>query len=131
MHSVVLHPYLRAEWFKNTATQSTSDTYKDTHRAAAERAAVERAETLFIYVAQQYDNLPPLNGVELAAPSLAGGTAAGSWLSDVCDFDIAVLPAEQSKDRLQEEIRRYLKFEGGRGDLANPLSWYKVRCYHL
>ena len=58
----------------------------------------------------------------------AGDVSARNWLSDICDFKIAALPAEQSEDRrLREEIRRYLKFEGGRGDLTNPLAWSDLR----
>ena len=34
--------------------------------------------------------------------------------------------AEKSEDEVQEEIKRYLKFEGGRGELQAPLVWWKV-----
>jgi hypothetical protein len=33
---------------------------------------------------------------------------------------------EKSEDDIQEEIKRYLKFEGGRGELQAPLMWWKV-----
>jgi hypothetical protein len=31
------------------------------------------------------------------------------------------------KELFEEELDRYIKFEGGRGELGKPLAWWKVR----
>ena len=95
--------------------------------------AIAKAETLFTYVAEQYKNSPLSDEGEAAAtptPSSQDG-ATKNWLSDICDFEIEAYPAQQSGDRLDEELRRYFKFEGGQGDLNNPLVWYKVRLHQI
>jgi hypothetical protein len=89
--------------------------------------------TLFTYVAEQYKNCPLSDEGDVAAaptPSSRDG-ATKNRLSDICHFKIAALPAQQSGDHLDEELRRYFKFEGGQGDLNNPLVWYKVRLQQI
>jgi len=91
----VLHPYLRAEWFKNTIPTTTPNM----QRATAEKAAITKAEMLFTYVAEQYKEAPASDEGEVAATATpssrdgAGSGAAKNWLSDICDFEIAALPA--------------------------------------
>jgi hypothetical protein len=121
----VLHPFFRAEWFKHTVSQDLQGSPK----AAAEKLAVEKAETLFIYVAQEYYNNLVSDDCELPETSLPkdGSSSTGNWLAGVCDVEIiAVLPTERSEDNMMDEIRQYFKFEGGQGDINNPLPWYKV-----
>jgi hypothetical protein len=121
----VLHPFFRAEWFKHTISQDL----RGPQKAAAEKLAVEKAETLFIYVAREYYNNSVSDDCELpeTSPPKHGNSSAGNWLADVCDVEItAALPTERSEDNMMEEIRRYFKFEGGQGDINNPLPWYKV-----
>lgn len=126
--SSVLHPFLRAAWFKTTVT--TKGHKEDISRA--QQNAIERVETLFTHVAQTYyDNpLPSDAAPEMAASSSASGPSISkgdAWLAQICDFELDIATPElQSKDQLKEEIQRYFKFEGGRGELQNPLAWWKV-----
>jgi hypothetical protein len=128
----VLHPYLRAEWFKETAPKPdrTRPAAEQASAEAVQKAAVEKAKTLFTHVAQTYYENPP---TVKSTPSMAPTTAqqdhksASTWLNSICAFEVAEVPvAEASQDRLQDELRRYFKFEGGRGEISNPLGWWKV-----
>jgi hypothetical protein len=116
---------MRAEWFKNTIPKTGKD-YE-----TAQKAAVEKAEALFLHVARTYYDDPHKTHQNPSTP--AQGAKKGSlshtnsWLMNICDFEVSALPAvETSEDQLLAEIRRYFKFEGGRGELSNPLGWYKV-----
>ena len=93
---------------------SVSQDLQGSPKAAAEQLAVEKAETLFIYVAQEYYNNLVSDDCELPETSLPkhGTSSTGNWL---CDVEIiAALPTEGSEDNMMDEIRRYFKFEGGR-----------------
>jgi hypothetical protein len=124
----VLHPSLRAEWFKTTAPKTGSDDDK----ARAQKNAVEQAKSLFLHVAQTYYEHPlPSETNSTTAnegtPSQIQSDADG-WLAGICDFETSIpTPVPRSKDLLKEETQRYLQFEGGRGELENPLAWWKVR----
>lgn len=44
------------------------------------------------------------------------------------EIPMVPLPSQMSdKERLEDELKRYFDFEGGRGDMLNPLPWWKVR----
>ena len=50
-----------------------------------------------------------------------------AWLAKICEFEpLAMTPVAQSEDLFKEETRQYLHFEGGRGELQDPLAWWKV-----
>ncbi|KAF4611808.1 hypothetical protein D9613_004630 [Agrocybe pediades] len=105
--AAVLHPGMRAEWFKLTV--------KGSDPIAATYIKDEVSEP----TPTQSDD----NAFREAAASSAGGV-----LSSILDFEIddIVVPATMTpKEMFEDELRRYLRFEGGRGNAMNPLVWWK------
>ncbi|KAJ3539803.1 hypothetical protein NMY22_g4563 [Coprinellus aureogranulatus] len=52
----------------------------------------------------------------------------GPFFSDLCDVPDVVpldVPTVTPEAQLEEELNRYWAFEGGRGDLFDPLRWWK------
>ncbi|KAF8161992.1 ribonuclease H-like domain-containing protein, partial [Pholiota molesta] len=129
----MLHPYLRAEWFRH-ASKDGPTTQQD---------VVEKAETLFRHVATAYydqqTTSPPENEADpsTALPqnkSSATANVSDGWITGILTFDLVQAPtvaAASPKERFEDELRRYLKFEGGRGQILDPLAWWKVRDYLL
>ncbi|KJA13696.1 hypothetical protein HYPSUDRAFT_92664 [Hypholoma sublateritium FD-334 SS-4] len=111
---------------------------------SAQKEAVGKAEDLFRYVATTYfDDLqrsvadiatagnPSVNplgvGAEVAGP--ASSNMSDGWLAGILKFDMVqttVSVAATPKELFDDEIRRYLKFEGGRGSIFDPLGWWKA-----
>lgn len=120
----VLHPYLRAEWFKNTVP--------DINDNQGRRDAVARAEALFMHVLQTYYENPPPGTSEsgAAAPpqstSASASTCRSGWGFEVFDFDVGASTPIVSKDGWKEEGQCYLRFDGGRGTLDEPLTRWKA-----
>jgi hypothetical protein len=129
-----LHPGLRAEWFKATVpkldTENAQNTAKQADVLKAQEDAVEKAEALFLHVSQTYYENPPDSasaGLATAALASQHQPKSADWLESICDFEMALPPpAEHSEDLLKDEVRRYFRFEGGRCNLQDPLSWWKV-----
>ncbi|KAF9552914.1 hypothetical protein CPC08DRAFT_646303, partial [Agrocybe pediades] len=124
--AAVLHPGMRAEWFKLTVKGSDP---------IGQRDAVSKAETLFRHVAATYikDEVsePTPTQSDDNAFREAAASSAGGVLSSILDFEIddIVVPATMTpKEMFEDELRRYLRFEGGRGNAMNPLVWWKV-CF--
>jgi hypothetical protein len=97
--------------------------------------AIDKAEVLFTHVAEDYFKQKPPeepSSTSLATSSSASvASGATSALLRACSF---TLPAgahgpDHAKEDLKAEIRRYLGFEGGLGDLQNPLAWWKVLLF--
>lgn len=122
---IVLHPSLRAEWFRSTET--TIPEKKD---------AVEKAEALLTSVARSYHEEMLADMASKTAsnqPSTsdpcAPSTADDSWLQSLCNVEVTAIPVqsnESSANELNDEVRCYLTFEGGKGELQHPLAWWKV-----
>jgi hypothetical protein len=115
---LVLHPSLRTEWFRKMGDNMAT-----------------RAEVLFRHVAETYHaNLTAESTTAEATvggkPQQAPSQGDNSWLHDICDVDVPDVTSDSQKsaaEKLQDEIRRYLRFEGGKGEINNPLLWWKVR----
>jgi hypothetical protein len=43
--------------------------------------------------------------------------------------DMAPTNAQTPDEKFTDELRRYLKFEGGLGEILDPLGWWRV-CVH-
>lgn len=124
---------MRAEWFRKTAPMSP-DPIK--HRKYQDEA-VNAVKLLFTDVAKKYqrelaaDTLKPSDAPTTPATKPLGRSdSAASFLADFCDVpDITVpsTPTVTPEAQLEEELNRYWEFEGGRGDLFDPLLWWKVR----
>ena len=131
--STVLHPSLRSEWFKTTvpACDTASSPMQKAKVEAAQRDAVEKAELLFAHVACIYYNNTPVSDTaskltEAKNTSHTSRSDPIDCLADICDFEVVTAPVAESEDRLQDELRQYFKFEGGRTSLAASLAWWKV-----
>ena len=94
-----------------------------------QKAAIQKAKTLLIHIARTYYENQPISSNTSEPPSTAqtaGKSGSSNWL-DICEFDVVEAPRVATpKDRLLDEVKRYLKFEAGRGDLSDPLGWWKV-----
>jgi hypothetical protein len=55
--------------------------------------------------------------------------AKQGWMADILDFTTDDVPAEMKtpREEFEDEVNRYLKYEGGKGDPEKPLAWWKVR----
>ncbi|KDR74580.1 hypothetical protein GALMADRAFT_71005, partial [Galerina marginata CBS 339.88] len=119
----VLHPSLRTEWFRNMAPKSSEKARQD---------AVDKAATLFRHVAGTYHEKSPAEVDPIATNSSSGtSTNEGGFLASMLQAHIAeVAPkaSETPQEKLADEIQRYLRFEGGVGEVANPLGWWKVHA---
>ncbi|KAH6887802.1 ribonuclease H-like domain-containing protein, partial [Coprinopsis sp. MPI-PUGE-AT-0042] len=113
--ATVLNPFFRAHWFGSESG---------------------RAEVIVSDIAHRYmndmDDAEPVADCNpsshLTVSSLSASSSSG-LLKSLGSFEVpmAPLPARMSKsDRLEDELKRYFKFEGGRGDMLNPLPWWKV-----
>ena len=135
-YHLVLHPSLRAQWFSNTAPSDN---------LPAQKEAVSKAEELFRYVATAYfDELQkPVAALTAAADSSASSTSrltaqvitpssttmSDGWLAGILSFNMvqtSVSVAATPRELFEDEVRRYLLFEGGRGTIFDALGWWKV-----
>lgn len=122
---LVLHPSLRAEWFRNLAPKFDEGAHQE---------AVDKAATLFHHVATTYHkNSPP--EADTDSTSAAAGSAPspskndGGFLASMLQVEVANITPntnETPEEKFADEVRRYLRFEGGRGEIMNPLGWWKV-----
>lgn len=127
----VLHPNLRSEWFKTTipACHAAGSPTEKARVEAAQRDAVEKAELLFTHVARAYyDNKPASNTTSKGTEAKKASRIPEpiDCLADICDFEVETAPVVESENQLQDELRRYFKFEGGCTSLAASLAWWKV-----
>jgi hypothetical protein len=116
-----LHPSLRTEWFRNLALKSDKKACQD---------AVDKATMLFRHVATSYhENDPtPLDVIPASQPD-SSSSNSGGFLASMLEVEVAdVAPAISQKpdEKFADEVQHYLKFEGGRGKMSNPLAWWKV-----
>ncbi|RXW11685.1 hypothetical protein EST38_g14171 [Candolleomyces aberdarensis] len=142
----VLHPYLRAEWFRKTVPQPAKKsnmseqehaTQAASHRAN-QNATVQRVQTLVQVVAEAYQNEMASEALQPDPSESTSATQGGpnmlsasNSLASLCDFDFDIPAAPISvtpKQQLEDELRRYFSFEGGQGDLYNPLGWWKLHA---
>ena len=124
---LVLHPALRAEWFKTLIPRSTPPD----RRVSVGQEAVERAATLFRHVAETYFEDSAANSALTADPvslTHANEEASRGFLEELLAFDFNIDASTSLSPRalFDDEIRRYLAFEGGRGTYLDPLGWWKV-----
>jgi len=119
----VLHPALRSSWFTNTVKNESE---------ASQANAVEQAEALLLFVVETtYNSLP--TSPEEQKSSSTGPTpipdqSSSSFLAAACSFT-PTFPTNQplkTRESTAEEVRRYLRFEGGVCSLLDPLGWWKV-----
>lgn len=139
--ATVLHPCLRSHWFASTAQPDDED---------AQKRAVETAEVVFKYVAEQYclKTSTPQVPIILPKPATANPVAkTPSFLASACAFQrpatatSSTIPKRTPKEELVDELNRYLRFdatpmseqdktpsnEPSREEvLLNPLLWWKV-----
>jgi len=119
-HHAALHPSLRTEWFRNLAPKSNE---------MAHQEAVDKATTLLHHVATTYhENNPTLPDVTPATQSSSSGNDGGflSSMLHVEVADVAPTTAQSPDEWFSNELRCYLRFEGGRGEMLKPLDWWKV-----
>ncbi len=89
----------------------------------------EKAETMFRHVALSYFNSRPSSSTtDKPPPSDKPNVSANGFLSQLCSINVTSIPEvpQETEATLEEEIYRYLKFEGGVGDVNQPLVWWKV-----
>ena len=129
----MLHPALRAEWFRTIVPKKDGLTSEEAVKLKyAQQEAVDKAETLLRYVAQSYHEKRPFESTQntnITPSQPSSSTMSNGWFEEMLNFDLSAVPASVSatpQELLNEEIRRYLKFEGGRGEILNPLAWWKV-----
>ncbi|KAF8914286.1 hypothetical protein CPB84DRAFT_1841013 [Gymnopilus junonius] len=142
----MLHPSLRAGWFKNRVTDPipwvlvTGANGQKRYKTKEEfqNNEVDKAEVLFRQVTTTYfEDAPKSASTENSSsdsqdqPPTKATKASESWLVSIFDFDMteAAKPATITatpKELFKDEIKRYLRFEGGRGDPMDPLTWWKA-----
>lgn len=98
--------------------------------AAARQEAVDKAAMLFRHVATTYHkNSPtPPDAIPVSQPDPSSSNSGG-FLASMLQVEVAdVAPATSQKpdEKFADEVQRYLKFEGGRSEMSNPLAWWKV-----
>lgn len=99
------HPGLRANWFANLGT--------DEHN---------QAKVLFSAVYGSYAETEPSRP---AAPAPAPSAAEVDFLEMVGAAPAVYVPQETPA---LSECERWFAMEGGRGQLKQPLVWWKVHC---
>ncbi len=128
--SLVLHPSLRSRWFASTT---------DSDDTAGQQAAVDRAETIFRYVAHSYLAMPSQESNTTIPAAVKSTTKTPSFLASACSFQmpaVSTQAASQSPaEELEMEVRQYLAFHGEAPSLTeeeqiarlmDPLSLWKV-----
>ena len=119
---LVLHPSMRSAWFRQIGTTE-----------ADKSDSVRKAEALLEHIAMTYHHDTP-NTAQDAVPKSNNAVPSSNddnWLAEICMTHVPDAPAaEKSEDEVQEEIKHYLKFEGGRGELQAPLVWWKVTLWN-
>jgi len=115
---------MRAHWFANMALSDNSESL-----SSAQLDAIEKAKTLFHHVAQVYFE-DEATSQETSNPTAVPSTMTGQtgYLASICDVRVPqrVATASSPQDRFRAEVKWYLEFEGGLGDLLDPLAWWKV-----
>ncbi|KAH7870481.1 uncharacterized protein C8R40DRAFT_639107 [Lentinula edodes] len=114
----VLHPGMRSKWFETLGTTSWE---REDHR--------DKAETMFRHVALDYfqeqltSPTPDQSSLNKPKPP------ANGFLSQMCAVDLSFIPTSPRATQadLEDEISRYLRFEGGVGKTQEPLEWWQVR----
>lgn len=123
---------MRAAWFRRTASHETDPT----KLKKAQDDAVTRAKIIFEASASGYQAEMDAESEEsdatpkASAAPLQSSQSSSSFLDDFCDIpDITPLevPTMSRYESLQDELKRYYAFEGGKGDLFDPLAWWKVQ----
>jgi hypothetical protein len=97
----------------------------------AGQEAVDKT-TLFHHIATTYhENKPtPLHVIQPPQPSSlshSGGFLASMLQVEVTD--VAPMNAQSPDKKFTDELRVYMRFEGGHSDMLNPLDWWRVRSY--
>ena len=68
---------------------------------------------------------------ESSSMSTAAGpqpSAKPGWMANILDFTTDDVPTEMKTphEEFDDEVNRYLKYEGGKGNPEEPLAWWKV-----
>ncbi|KAF4612503.1 hypothetical protein D9613_012755 [Agrocybe pediades] len=123
----VLHPSLRTEWFRHMAND-----------ASAQQHEVDKAKALFRHVATLYHREQPEPSQRDTAndplPSQQPSTSNNDhddFLDSMLRVEIAhtiQADAQTPEEKFEDELRRYLRFEGGLGDKKDPLGWWKIHA---
>ena len=109
---------MRSAWFRQIGTTE-----------ADKSDSVCKAEALLEHIALTYHHDTPTTAqaAVLKSNNAVHSSNDNNWLAEICMAHVPDAPAtEKSEDEVQEEIKCYLKFEGGRGELQAPLVWWKV-----
>jgi hypothetical protein len=98
----------------------------------ARQEEVDKVTTLFRHVATTYhENTPVSSDVTPATPEPSSSSYGTGFLVSMLQVDVTDMvltnAAQTPHERFEDELRRYLRFEGGRGEVSNPLGWWKVR----
>jgi hypothetical protein len=130
---IALHPSLRAEWFRKTVPID-----RDPKKTAqAQDDAIRKVKMIVKVVAKHYQdellaeasaNTPQANMAPTPQP-LGRTASSSSFLEEICDVPDVVplaVPTMTPTEQLEDELSRYFTFEGGRGNLFDPLAWWKV-----
>ena len=129
--SLVLHPALHSQWFCSTA---------DLNDPTGQQAAVDKAETIFCYVAHTYLAMPSQESNTTISAAVTEPTInMPSFLASMCSFQMPAVSAQAASqspaEELELEIRQYLAFHGEAlplteeeqiACLMDPLSSWKV-----
>ncbi|KAJ2920749.1 hypothetical protein H1R20_g16345, partial [Candolleomyces eurysporus] len=131
-----LHPYLRAEWFRKTVPFNHNPPIRQ--EIVDQNLAVEHVQILVKLVAEKYQSeiasessKATSASTQPPAHSLPNALSASSSLASLCDFDFELPSAMLSTtptQQLDDELTRYFSFEGGRGELYDPLGWWKTHA---
>jgi hypothetical protein len=116
---LVLNPFFRAYWFDQDA---------------------KSAKTLVSDIAARYlqdHGSAPVYADAAAPPQPAALTSSlpssgSGLLKSMGSFEIPAVPIPSQmsdKEQLDDKLKRYFGFEGGRGNMLNPLPWWKVCGY--
>ena len=87
---------------------------------------------MFCHVAQTYfENQMAIVSESSSMTTPVGPQPSGKqgWMADILDFTTDDVPAEMKTpcEEFEDEVNRYLKYEGGKGNPKEPLTWWKVR----
>lgn len=125
---------MRAAWFAKTADFNPNAV---TLQQDQEKK-VNDLKLIFKGVAEEYQrelaeereaSTPSIPSASTSAQPLQRSGSSGSFLADFCDVPNIVpieVPTITPAAALKDELDRYWQFEGGRGDLFDPLGWWEV-----
>jgi len=81
------------------------------------------------HVATTYHENPPTPSDVTPATQPSSSGNNGGFLASMLQVevaDVAPTTAQSPSEQFADELRRYLRFEGGLGEILNPLGWWKV-----